>query len=513
MKRLTSKFAVALLSMSLLTINAHADMVISKIYYAGTTQAGNNKNYTGGEEFIELHNNSATEYNIAGMYIGLIESESSTGAYLAKDRTNYEIKLKQVYQIPEDKDYIVAPWATVVIAACAIDHSQVAQNGPDLSKADFEFGGMAIDNDKVPNLNLIFSFNDKVKAVNITNGGDAGFVLISKKNGSKLTAADESTFVYANGKTSGNRYLPFNAYWAMDAVEILKTKLTDGKYVIDAERKRLSDIQDAGYVNADQKMNKDGYIAYRKTALNHNGDILLYDTQNSTLDFKISNTIGVKAYDSEADGVTEATVTLPESGYLPFNASQYFYTGNDLYIAYVNVKQGLVTFNSYNGNSVIANNGVYVLVGKPGEHTIYYTEAQRNLATSGANSWISDDNEFYTPGSYVYTGSSKRYPMKFVNEKGHVRFVRDMIANNPKSMKIDIETEGRYFINLTYLNEEENSIAWGGITPDEVATGISTPTTTRPTSTHTYNLQGMQVNGDQLASGIYIRDGKKIMIQ
>lgn len=513
MKKNSLKKLLVLFGLLLAVLNVRADMVISKVFYSGTTQLGNSKNYTGGEEYIELYNNSSKEYDIAGMYICLIESESSTGAYLAKDRVNNEVKLKQVYQIPDDKPFVVAPWEAVVIAACAIDHGGQAQNGPNLSKADFEFGNMNGENPEVPNLKLVFSFNSNVKAVNITNGGDASLLLISKKNGSKLTAGDESTYVFANGKTSGNRYLPFNSYYAMDAVDILKTKLTDGVYRVDATRKRLGNSLDAGYVNAERSMLRDGYIAYRKTALNHDGAIMLYDTNNSSIDFAISDDIDVRQYDTKAAGVSEETVIIPESGYLPFSASKYFFAGKDLYITYMNVRSSAVTFNSYVGNSVIANNSVYVLVGKPGLHKIYYTEAQRSLATSGIDYWIDDDNEYYVNGQFVYTGGvAKYYPMKFVNEKGNVRFVRDMVDNNPKSMKIDLAREGRFYIKLNYLNENENTIPWGGITPDEVISAINVPVT----SVHddaVYTLQGIKVNTTHLPSGIYIRNGKKFVVR
>ncbi len=513
MTKLTLRVTVALAGMLMLTLQAHAQMVISKVFYAGTTQVGSNKNYAGGEEYIELHNNTDKEYNVAGMYIGLIESESGTGAYLAQGRTGYEVKLKQVYQLPDDREYMVKPWGTVVIAASAIDHSAVAQNGPDLSKADFEFGGMSTDNADVPNLKLVFSFNANMKAVNLTNGGDAGIVLISQKNGSHLTASDESTYVYANGKTTGNRYLPFNAYYAMDAVEILKTKANGTEYTIDATRKRLSDSQDAGYVVANAKMNKDGYVAYRRTALSHDGGVMLYDTNNSCTDFEVSNTIGGKAYDTQVWGATAETVTVPESGYLPLNAKGYFFTGKDLYIAYVSISGSKVKFNSYVGNTVIANNSPYILVGAPGEHRVYYTKAQRSLASAGADNWIEDDDERYSAGVFTNSSNTKRYPMKLVNEKGNVRFVRDMVNGNPKSMKIDLEREGRFFIYLNYLNEEETSIAWGGVTPDEVITGIHTPTTNTTARKGTYTLQGVKVEGTQLPAGIYIRDGKKIVVR
>lgn len=521
MKKSTSIKAIAALSMLLSSTSISAQstpaatnqMVISKVFYAGTTQKGSTKNYTGGEEYIELHNNTGKAVDIAGMYIALVESESSTGAYLAKDRTNNEVKLKQVFQIPEDKAVEVAPWGTVVLAACAIDHSSAAENGADLSKADFEFGGMANDNPDVPNLNLIYSFNANTKAVNLTNGGDASLLIVSKKNGDKyLKDYSEESLVFPNGKTSGSKYLPFNAYYSMDAVDILKTTLTDGIYAPNPDRKRISEGQDKGFVKADQKMNKDGYIAYRKTALNHNGDLYLFDTGDSREDFAISNTIAVKEYDKTESGVTEVKVTIPESGYLPFKAEKYFFTEKGLYTCYVNISGGAVKFISQPGDSVIASNSAYVLVGAPGEHTVKYTTANRTVATAGIDYWIEDGNEYYSNGEFIYTGTTKYYPMKFVNEKGNARFVRDLVGDNPKSMKIDIEKEGRFYIKLNYFNEEETVIKWGGITPEEVATGIST-VTSKPASDAVFTLQGVRVSADKLSRGAYIKNGKKFLVK
>lgn len=515
MKRFTSLKLIAAFGLMMLTGSAEAQIVISKVFYAGTTKAGTTTNYTGGEEYIELHNNSANKVNIAGMYVGLLESESTTGAYLAKDREKgYEVKLKQVYQIPADKEYNVEPWANVVIAACAIDHSSLANGGADLSKADFEFGNMTGDNPDVPNLDLKFSFNASTKAVNLTNGGDASILIISKTNGDKyLKLDDASVLVYANGKDKGSQYLPFNAYYAMDAVEIIKTVSGTDGYAPVADRKRFSETQDKGYIPADQKMNKDGYIAYRKTALNCNGNLYLYDTDNSCVDFVVSNTIGMGQYDAVESGVTVEKVTIPESGFLPFNAKKYFFTDPGLYIGYVSISSNVVKFNSYPGNSVIANNSPYLLIGTPGEHEVKYSDAARKLSTAGQDNWIEDDNESYKDGVYTYTGTAKRYPMKFVNEKGNVRFVRDMVDNNPKSMKIDLEKEGRFFINLNYLNEDETVIKWNGITPEEVAAGISCISTVKADNNAVYNIQGVRMNTSNLKKGIYVKAGKKYVVK
>lgn len=521
MRNFTSKAAAALFGMMMLAANANAQMVISKVYYSGTKTIADNKNYTGAPEYIELHNNTDKEVDIAGYYIGLVESEGSTGAYLLKDQTNNDVKLKQIYQIPAETSFKVAPWGTVVLAANAIDHSTVAVGGQDLSKADFEFGGQKTgDNPDVPNLVLKYSYVSTMPNLNLANGGDAGVLLINKTNGDKyITLDDESKFVFPNGKDKGNKYYNFNAYYAMDAVEILKTKKNNdtGKYEIDPDRKRICTTKDKGYVPVpdDLSMNRDAYVAYRKTAINNDGKIYLYDTENSCEDFAVSNTIGVKAYDAEPAGTTELTVTIPESGYLPFNADSYFFTEKGVHVTYITPDKTnkVLKYTDTEGHTKVFNNSAYMLIGAPGEHKVFYTKANRNMATAGNDYWIADGEEKYADGVLTIT-TKERYPMKFVNEKGNVRFVRDMKDNNPQTLKIDLATEGRFYITLNYLNEEETMIPWGGVKPEDITTAISSAVVNTPNADNAvYNLQGVRMNAASLPAGIYIQGGKKYVVK
>lgn len=493
-------------------IPAKADVVISKVFYAGTTQKGNTKNYSGGEEYIELYNNDSKEYDIAGMCIGLIESEATTGAYLASDRTDNEVKLKQVFQIPDDGARMLPPYTSVIIAACAKDHSADAENGPDLSKADYSFGNMAGDAENVTKLNLLFSFNANTKVVNLTNGGDAGIILIAKKNVSKLAYNDESKFVFANGKTSGSKYLPFNAYYAMDAVEILKTKDTNGVYAPDLTRKRLKPSFDNSCVMADQKMLRDGYIAYRKTALNNDGQKYLYDTNDSSVDFQISKNTAPGSYDDNEIFDSHETITIPESGYLPFNSDKYFFTDKGVHVAYVNITSGVIKFIDSNGHAAIANNAPYMLVGIPGEHTVFYTSAKRTIASAGVNNWIKEGDENYANGVLTVT-TKNRYPMKFVNEKSNPRFVADAIDSNQQTLRIDVEKEGRFYIRVTDTKMTESPIVWGGITPEQIATGVEHVITEHVVKhdNAVYNIMGMKMTNGVKPRGLYIKNGKKFV--
>lgn len=522
MRRITSVKALVLSALLLGTVaqakvkNASSgNLIISKVFYAGTTQLGNNKNYTGGEEYIELYNNSGDTLNIAGIYIGLVESESGSGAWTPAALTEASgvsnaVGLKQLYRVPADYAKELLPYTSVLIAGSAIDHRTLGENGPDLSGADFEFANPVTDNDQVPNLELVFTYMSSVTAFNLTNGGDAGVLLFPSNFEGKF---DPAKAVYAQGKTSGSQYLPVNAYNSIDAVEILKAKKdADGNYVADAARKRIPTTYDANYVvtPTDASMLRDGNVVYRKTGLASYDRIYLYDRSDSQTDFAVSSTIAPRAYNQTEDGTTDTTVVIPASGYLPFNASSYFFTGKELGVAYVNVSAGVVSFRSFPGDSLIASNSVYLLVGAPGEHVVKYTKANRMIATSGANSWIAEGDDRYADGVYTETRNN-RFPLKFVNEAGNVRFVRDAVDGNPKTMKIDVETEGRFYITLT--TSDTDVLAWGGITPEEVvAVGIGdvrSLTIDQPV----YTLQGMRVRDERLPRGLYIRGGKKFLVK
>lgn len=489
-------------------------LVISKVFYAGTTQIGSSKNYNGGEEYVELYNNSADTLQIGGTYIGLVESESSTGAYPAGTITTPTggIALKQLYRIPSTYTDSIMPYHSVLIASSAIDHSSLSQNGPDLSKADLEFANPTTDNPAVPNLELVYSFLSSVTAFNLTNGGDASILLFPSSFEGKLNL---TSLVYAQGKTAGSQYLTVNSFYCTDAVEILKSKIdtTTGIYSADSTRKRIDDSYDAGYVitPTDATMNKDGNVVYRKTALNYNGSITLYDTNNSETDFTVSKTIAPRAYNEIPDGTTDTTIVIPESGYLPLYTSSKFFGGNDVFISYVNISSGQLKYLSYPGNSIITGTAAYIIIGAPGNHTLKLTKADRTVKTSGSDYWLFDNDDKYVNGVYTTT-TKNRYPVKFVNEKGNVHFATAWVDGNNKTMQINPETDGRFFTLLTVA--PTGDIAWAGATPADVAAGISNAIITKASEVNNiiYDLTGRKINKIS-KKGIYISNGKKFVAQ
>ncbi|MBQ7157172.1 MAG: DUF4876 domain-containing protein [Bacteroidaceae bacterium] len=263
------------------TMSVKQSMLISKVYYSGCKD-GNNKNYLAGR-FIELYNNGDEDVNIAGMYIGLTESES-TPAYIIAEHKDY-IYLKQIFQIPADKEFIVAPGKNVVIVNSAIDHTATNSDIYNLSNADFEAKdaqGKTQNNPDVTGLTLVYTTYPTISQMNILQSGPSGVVIFS-------TTDDINNWetVYATGKTKGNMFKKTPASCVLDGVDILNYKSGTG---IDAATKRLYNYIDAGYPTLEAIASYTGIVAYRKVESKTNdGRAVLKDTNNSSDDWAIAS--------------------------------------------------------------------------------------------------------------------------------------------------------------------------------------------------------------------------------
>lgn len=200
------------------SISAKQSIVISKVYYAGTKD-NNNKNYLAGK-YIEFFNNSDQTVDIAGLYFGLVESES-TPAYTLGSTPEY-IYLKQIYRFPSNGVTEVAPGASIIVANSAIDHT--GNNEVDLSKADFEAKdtqGKTTNNPATPAVELIYTTFPTISNMNLVQGGPCSVVLFS-------TDEDVTSWetVYVDGKDKGSKFVKTPVKYIMDGVECLKNKST-----------------------------------------------------------------------------------------------------------------------------------------------------------------------------------------------------------------------------------------------------------------------------------------------
>lgn len=271
-------------------------LVISKVYYAGTKN-DNNRNYTA-DQYIELYNQSDDTINVAGLCIGLVESDTRawTATYLS-ERHPDSTALKQIFRFP-DTEKLVAPGGSIVIANSAIDHSASGSSGsPNLIDADYDVEDTRArnaytNNPAVPNMEVLYTFSASLNYMNLVNGGPASLVIFN-------AAADEVNswpVTYGYGTTRGSQYKLMPNSVVIDAVEILKYS---NRGTVDVDTKRFVNTLDAGYTNINAVNGYNGEVVIRKISdrTGSYGQKILTDTNNSTSDFEVSSTVKPRQYD------------------------------------------------------------------------------------------------------------------------------------------------------------------------------------------------------------------------
>lgn len=273
-------------------VSINRDLVIGKVFFSGSKD-NNNRTYLAGK-FIELFNQSDDSIDVSGLYIGLGEAESTPAYTLDNLRESFGdsvILLKQIYRIPKNANFKVAPGGTVLIANSAIDHTTNDDLENNLLNADFEVKdvtGKYQNNPSTPSMEVIYNIYTGTSVINMLQNGMVSVVIFRTDEDPKKW---EKTYKY--GKTSGTEWVVAPTKYILDGVESLRNRTTG----FNLEEKRLWNYIDAGYTYINATTGLSGEIIYRKTSKMQNGHKVLVDTNNSTNDFKVSTTIGPRNYD------------------------------------------------------------------------------------------------------------------------------------------------------------------------------------------------------------------------
>ena len=277
------------------TISQDQSILIGKVYYQGNKD-DNNKNYIYAN-YIELYNNSEEAYDVAGLYIALLESTSPDSEYPLQYLTD-SIVAKQVFRIPTDQPFLVAPGGSVLVVNSAVDHTtKGASTAPNLLGADFEAkdknNNRYENNPAVPELVQLFSFTNNT-FMNLMNGGPCG-IAIFETDEDVAGAWLQNNLTYRYGYESGRQYMKIPTHFIIDAVDILKY---NGETGVDSNTKRLFDYLDAGYAYTEAKTGYDGRLVRRKVAsTTTDGRKILQDTNNSINDFESSDNLTPRIYE------------------------------------------------------------------------------------------------------------------------------------------------------------------------------------------------------------------------
>ena len=146
-------------------------LVISKVFYAGMKDV-NKKNYLAAQ-YIELYNQGDEAVDIAGMYLGLVESNTSPAYTLEQIASGFQdsvVVLKQLFRIPAATPHLVNPGQSVVITNSAIDHTTNVGSPMNLSDADYEAKdaqGKTLNNPATPALELVYTAFSAISKMNI----------------------------------------------------------------------------------------------------------------------------------------------------------------------------------------------------------------------------------------------------------------------------------------------------------------------------------------------------------
>ena len=540
MKIFTQIKTLALVAGMMMTTEANAtiasnkvssgDLVISKVFYSASKNASGSGNYIAGQ-YIEIYNNREEEVEISGMYVALVESESAASAYTQaaieadadlKSMLGGKIVVKQIFQIPTDKTYTVGAGKSIIICNSAIDHTTGAVTGHDLSGADFEVkttNAKYPHNDAVPAMTLVYTMTPSLDFMNLSYTGTSSAGVVLLKNNASAVVTAEDKLVYGYNKDKGNLFALVNPYYAIDAVEILGNVKSKG---VDATLKRLNDTYDAGIASTTAEGGYNGETVYRKTAfVMADGRKVLYDTNNSSVDFQASATIQPRAFDEEPAGLTEGTITIPATGYLVFRPEKSVFGEKDLTFTYItaNAKNSDLAYNEYKGTDELLASSNFIVVGTPGVHKIYYSEAQATKKIpSNALTWSDEDSKEFTSAS-----QKTRIIYKWVDTAEKTGFQRVAKTSEGLYNYAEFSGDDRLYLYITPAMaaaffvangagsaDDLDFLVWHGTKPD--LTGVKTVDAAEKTSATgaIYDINGNRVNLMQKGN-VYIVDGKKIV--
>ena len=310
MKKLFTLLFVFLAALSASAQDLQGKLVISKVFYAGSTRlnGATPKNYLC-HLYIELYNNSAETIDVAGTYVAMANTDAAANAWAATDMVDDKEGMavfKQVFQIPAGSPVLMEPGKSLVITNCAIDHSDIAEGKVDLSNAEFELksanAAFNFHSDAVPAMTIAYSANASQDYINFVNPGPDGIALFKAD-----TDIANCAKTYPKGKDTGNQYLVIPMANSIDAVDIVKQKTPS------ADDKRFTDAYDAGFTcTADPNAFNCQAVA-RKVVSNDGSRKVLQDTNNSSDDFESLWNVQPRVYDVK-EAATIAEFNAIENG-------------------------------------------------------------------------------------------------------------------------------------------------------------------------------------------------------
>ena len=224
----------------------------------------------------------------------------------------------------------------------------------------------------------------------------------------------------------------------------------------------------------------------------------------------------------------DTTVVVPETGVLAVKPSRNFTTtSKDITVcSFFDSKSSGLYFTKYELDTVIVgsssngNSGVF-LVAKPGTYTLMLTDREvTGKFNTTSVSWLHDSGTAYKKLRRLY---------KFVNEPGHVGFVRDEKYASDNYQYCDLAEGEHVYAPLAENNADAIAkllgttldnlqfIPWDGPWKnvpelDVTPAGISSASVVKPElQGAAYNLKGVRTTNTR--KGVQVVDGRKVIVR
>lgn len=264
-------------------------LIMKEIYYCGS------KTPTGGyyfrDQFYEIYNNSEAVQNVRGLCIAIINPNTATAnlpVWPGADAANY-VYATTIWQVPKDKDYLLNPGESIIIAQMADDHRKSNLNPTcpvNLLSAEFETlvntTSLISDN---PAINMKMAFWPSPTPQWLTTVFGGAFVIYKPTQD-----IDPNLYVSPVGRTDKNYKISIEE--VIDAVELVGN-------ANQVQLKRMPAVLDAGATTVGGTYLAKSVARKIKTTL-ADGRVIYYDTNNSSNDFAVMDTPEIRRYGAKA---------------------------------------------------------------------------------------------------------------------------------------------------------------------------------------------------------------------
>lgn len=264
-------------------------LIMKEIYYCGS------RTPTGGvyfrDQFYEIYNNSEVVQNVKGLAIAQLNPNTATAnlpVWPGEDASKY-VYASSIWQVPTDKNYLLNPGESIIIAQMADDHqkSNLNPNCPvNLLSAEFEtfVKTTSLINDN-PAINMTMAFWPVSGAQWLTTVFGSAFVIYVPS-----TPINPNAYVSPVGRTDKNYKISLEE--VIDAVELVGN-------ANQVQLKRVPAVLDAGAITVGGTYISKSVARKVKTTL-ADGRVIYYDTNNSANDFAVMDTPEIRRNGAKA---------------------------------------------------------------------------------------------------------------------------------------------------------------------------------------------------------------------